>query len=79
MDDSANPRGVWDYFEYMQFAPSAKADIFGAIFYLRNLLSKFCIRIRKVQVSFHLFCDNAQELGYYVGDMKFDRIEVRFV
>ncbi|KAF2026004.1 hypothetical protein EK21DRAFT_75066 [Setomelanomma holmii] len=77
MKDNASPRGGWDYSEYIKFAPSAKADEFGAMFfYLRDLLSKFCNRIRGVQVSFYLFCDNAQELEEYVGDMKFDRIEM---
>ncbi|KAJ5041979.1 hypothetical protein J3E74DRAFT_448661 [Bipolaris maydis] len=53
MNDDASPRGGWLFGEYMEDAPAAKADEFGAIFFhIRGLLRP------------------------YLGDMKFDRIEI---
>lgn len=77
MKDSSNPREGWHYYEYMKHAPVAKSDDHGAIFfYVRDLLLKFCTRLHNVKISFRMFCMDAQDLGQYVGDLKFDRIEV---
>jgi hypothetical protein len=77
LKDSSTPREGWLYSDYMNNAPAAKADEFGAIFFqIRELLLKFCKRIRTSKISFQLFNVDARELGDYVSDMKFDRIEV---
>jgi len=77
MKDSSNPRDGWPYHLYKERATAAKADEHGAIFfYIRDLLSKFCARLRKGPVFFHMFCMDAQHIGSYLQDTRFDRIEV---
>ncbi|RYN61655.1 hypothetical protein AA0119_g12851 [Alternaria tenuissima] len=77
MKDNASPRDGWLFDEYMQDAPAAKADEFGAIFFhIRRLLLKFCGRLQGSNISFRLFNMDAQYLGGYLDEMKFDRIEV---
>jgi hypothetical protein len=77
MKDSSDPRDGWLYTEYMKYTPVAKDDEHGAMFfYVRDLLLKFCRQVRNTNISFQIFSVNAQELDVYVGDMKFDRIEV---
>ncbi|KAJ5063441.1 hypothetical protein J3E72DRAFT_413919, partial [Bipolaris maydis] len=77
MNDDASPRGGWLFGEYMEDAPAAKADEFGAIFFhIRGLLRRFCSRLRSSNISFRLFNMGAQDIGPYLGDMKFDRIEI---
>lgn len=77
MKDSSCPRDGWKYSDYAKSAPNTKADEYGALFfYLRDLLIDFCTRIQKINISFQMHYVNAQELEQYVGDMKFDRIEV---
>ncbi|EUC29428.1 hypothetical protein COCCADRAFT_40188 [Bipolaris zeicola 26-R-13] len=76
MNDDATPRGGWRFNEYMEDAPAAKADEFGAIFfYLKGLLLRFCDRLRSSNVSFRLFNMDARDIGPYL-DMRFDRIEI---
>ena len=78
MKDNASPRDGWLFDEYMENAPAAKADEFGAIFFhIRGLLLEFCSRLRRSNISFRLFNMDARDIGRYLGDMKFDRIEVR--
>lgn len=78
MNDDATPRGGWRFDEYMEDAPAAKADEFGAIFfYLKGLLLRFCDRLRSSNVSFRLFNMDARDIGPYL-DTRFDRIEVRY-
>jgi hypothetical protein len=78
MKDDATPRNGWNRLDYAKFAPAAKADEYGAMFfYLCDMLRKFCARIRTIDLSFHMYSVNAQELNEYIGDMMFDRIEVR--
>ena len=78
MKDNASPRDGWLFHEYMENAPAAKADEFGAIFFhIRGLLLKFCSRLRSSNISFRLFNMDARDIGRYLDDMKFDRIEVR--
>ncbi|KAI8935049.1 hypothetical protein NX059_008713 [Plenodomus lindquistii] len=61
----------------MENALAAKADEIGAIFFhIRELLFKFCDRLKRSKISFRLFCMDARDLGGYLDDMKFDRIEV---
>jgi hypothetical protein len=77
MKDNASPRDGWLFHEYMKNALAARADEFGAIFFhVRGLLLKFCGRLRSSNISFRLFNIDAQDLGGYVDEMKFDRIEV---
>ncbi|KAF2129720.1 hypothetical protein P153DRAFT_430843 [Dothidotthia symphoricarpi CBS 119687] len=77
MKDSASPRQGWLYSDYVQYAPAATADEFGALFfYVRKLLLDFCHRVHKIDVSFELFHVNAQSLPSYIGYSKFDRIEI---
>ena len=78
MKDNASPRDGWLFYEYMKDVPAATADEFGAIFFhLRGLLLKFCSRLRSSNISFRLFNVDARNIGRYLDDMKFDRIEVR--
>lgn len=78
MKDNASPRDGWLFDEYMENAPAAKADEFGAIFFhIRGLLLKFCSRLRSSNISFQLFNMDARDIGRYLDDIKFDRIEVR--
>lgn len=78
MKDNASPRDGWLFHEYMENAPAAKADEFGAIFFhIRGLLKKFCSRLRSSNISFRLFNMDARDIGRYLDDMEFDRIEVR--
>lgn len=78
MKDNASPRDGWLFDEYIQDAPAAKADEFGAIFFhIRRLLFKFCGRLQGSNISFRLFNMDAQYLGGYLDEMKSDRIEVR--
>ncbi|KAF5854000.1 hypothetical protein GGP41_006766 [Bipolaris sorokiniana] len=77
MNDDASPRGGWLFDEYLEDAPAAKADEFGAIFFhIRGLLCRFCSRLRSSNISFRLFNMDAQDIGPYLDDMKFDRIEI---
>ncbi|KAF3032330.1 hypothetical protein E8E12_003854 [Didymella heteroderae] len=77
MKDNASPRDGWLFDEYMENAPAAKADEFGAIFFhIRWLLLEFCSRLRSSNISFRLFNMDARDIGCYLGDMKFDRIEI---
>ncbi|EUC48557.1 hypothetical protein COCMIDRAFT_34040 [Bipolaris oryzae ATCC 44560] len=77
MKDDASPRRGWLFDEYMADAPAAKADEFGAIFFhIRTLLLKFCGRLRSSDISFWMFNMDAQDIGSYLDDMKFDRIEI---
>ncbi|KAF2827525.1 hypothetical protein CC86DRAFT_440031 [Ophiobolus disseminans] len=77
MKDSLAPRDGWSQNDYLGFASGAKADEYGALFiYLHDLLTKFCTRLRNVNVSFQLHCVNAQELDQCVGSIQFDRIEM---
>jgi hypothetical protein len=79
MKDGASPRDGWLFDEYIKNAPAAKADEFGAIFFhIRELLLKFCSRLRSSNISFRLFNVDARNIGSYLDDMKFDRIEVRY-
>ncbi|KAJ4365373.1 hypothetical protein N0V95_000520 [Ascochyta clinopodiicola] len=56
---------------------AAKADEFGAIFFhIQVLLLKFCSRLRTSNISFRLFNMDARDIGHYLDDMKFDRIEI---
>jgi len=80
MKDSSDPRQGWPYHEYMQHAPAARADEHGAdFFYIRDLLMKFCTRLRTAKMSFRMFCLDVRDLGQHLTDLKFDRIEVRYV
>jgi hypothetical protein len=77
MKDNASPRDGWLFDEYIKDAPPAKADEVGAIFFhVRDLLVKFCSRLRSSNVSFLLFNMDARDLEPYLHDMEFDRIEV---
>lgn len=77
MKDSSDPRQGWRYDEYMKHAPIAHKDEHGAIFfYVRNLLVQFCTRLRDTNISFQMFNVDAQDLGCYVPNTRFDRIEV---
>jgi hypothetical protein len=77
MKDEASPSDGWNYSDYATTSPGAKADGYGAIFfYLRELLTAFCIRVREVKMSFQVYYVDALDLEQYVGNMKFDRIEV---
>ncbi|KAF1946434.1 hypothetical protein EJ02DRAFT_418542 [Clathrospora elynae] len=77
MKDSSTPRDGWHHSEYMKYAPAAKEDEHGAVFfYVRSLLLKFCSRIRNLNISIQLSSVNAQNLGRYVRNLKFDRIEI---
>jgi hypothetical protein len=78
MLDNACPRSGWRYDEYMKHATAAGKDEHGALFfYVRDLLTKFCTRVQSLRISFTMFSTNAQKLGSYLPDAKFDRIEVR--
>jgi len=61
----------------MKHASAAKADVHGAIFfYLREMLMEFCTRLHTTKISFRLFCLDALDIGQYLTDLNFDRIEV---
>lgn len=78
MKDDASPFEGWDYYEYVKFAPKATNDIMGSFFFfLRNTLSRFCNRIKDMDIHFRLFNVDARELPDYLGESQFDRIEVR--
>jgi hypothetical protein len=78
MLDNACPRSGWHYNEYMKHATKAGKDEHGAIFfYVRDLLTKFCTRVQNLSISFTMYSKNARELGSYLQDVKFDRVEVR--
>lgn len=77
MKDNASPRDGWLFHEYMKDVPAAKADEFGAIFFhVRGLLLKFCNQLRSSNISFRLFHMDARDIGRYLGEMRFDRIEI---
>ncbi|KAF2026715.1 hypothetical protein EK21DRAFT_103059 [Setomelanomma holmii] len=77
MKDSADPREGWERSQYMNFAGGAKADEHGALFfYLRDQLSKFCGRLRNVNIAFQMHCVNVKDVEKSIGDIKFDRIEM---
>lgn len=77
MMDNASPRDGWSHSDYSKYAPIAKADTFGALFFmLRDLLLQFCERIRKDNVSFELLCIDAIDIESHVSGKCFDRIEV---
>ncbi len=69
--------------EVLQKLPSAKNDIYGALFiYLKGLLTQFCKRIDDISISVQLFHLDAVNLPgtlrqYGIGEDSFDRIEVR--
>ena len=78
MLDNSSPRNGWSYAEYMKYAPVTQKDEHGAIFFcIRELLTKFCIRLQNQRLTFTMFSTFAQHLGSYLSDKKFDRIEVR--
>ncbi len=77
MKDSASPRQGWDYHEYLQYATAAKSDAHGALFfYVRDLLVKFCERVKKTNLSFDLYCQDARFVVKRLQHLTFDRIEV---
>jgi hypothetical protein len=72
-----SPRESWLHSEYISNARGATTDEFGAIFfYLRDLLLKFCSRLRNSSISLKLMNVDAEVIGDRVVGMKFDRIEV---
>jgi hypothetical protein len=77
MKDDADPLSGWSYNEYIKFAPIAKSDAYGALFfYLRDMLLAFYKRIHSYAISFQLLATDAVDLPKYLTDIKFDRIEV---
>ncbi|KAF1998521.1 hypothetical protein P154DRAFT_495217 [Amniculicola lignicola CBS 123094] len=79
MTDSADPLNGWLHAEYMPHATIAKADVYGSLFFfLRDLFLKFCNRVHKTSILFHLYNMDARELPEYLlpGGRAFDRIEI---
>jgi hypothetical protein len=77
MKDDADPLDGWSSNKYIKFAPIAKSDAYGALFfYLRHLLLAFCKRTRLLAISFQLLATDAVDLPYFLTNMDFDRIEV---
>lgn len=79
MKDEASPLDGWDYHEYIRFAPKATNDVIGSLFFfLRDMLLRFCRRIRDVDIHFQLFNVDARVLPDYLNtqESQFDRIEV---
>ena len=77
MKDLAEPLDGWSFDEYKYFAPVAKMDIYGALFfYLRHQLLAFCRRLHTFAIPFHLLVVEALDLPKCLPDIKFDRIEV---
>jgi hypothetical protein len=82
MKDNASPLGGWDYDEYIKFSPKATNDLLGSLFFfLRETLSRFCKRVKDLDIDFRLFNVDARELPTYLisEESQFDRIEVSFV
>ena len=78
MKDSASPLGGRDSAEYLQFAPAAKNDLLGSLFYfLRNIFSRFCQRLKDLDIHFRLLSVDARELLLHLGEeqSQFDSIE----
>lgn len=79
MKDDASPLEGWDYYEYRKFAPKASNDVMGSFyFFLRDMLSRFCNRVRDIDVHFQLFNVDVRELPRHLStqESQFDRIEV---
>ncbi len=79
MKDDAGPFEGWDYYEYTKFAPKATNDVIGSLFFfLRDMLSRFCKRIKTIDIHFQLFNVDARMVPGYLDtqESQFDRIEV---
>ncbi|KAF2281297.1 uncharacterized protein EI97DRAFT_25631 [Westerdykella ornata] len=80
MKDDADPLRGWLHTDYLPYAPIAKADVYGSLFFfLGDLLLKFCKRVRNTRLSFQLYNVDVRELPSYLrqdGRKAFDRIEV---
>jgi hypothetical protein len=85
MTDSADPLNGWHYSEYLPHAQAAKEDVYGALFFfVKQLLQRFCDRLRTNDILFRLYNVDASELPKYLTprdkpENVFDRIEVRFL
>jgi hypothetical protein len=78
MKDDASPLAGWDYYAYRTFTSRASNDVMGSFyFFLRDILSRFCNRIKELDVHFRLFHVDARELPRYLSaeESRFDRIE----
>ena len=79
MKDDASPLEGWDHHDYRIFAPKASNDVMGSFYlFLRDMLSRFCNRIKEIDIHFQLFNIDAQELPRYLSTegSQFDHIEV---
>ncbi|KAF3053543.1 hypothetical protein E8E11_011584 [Didymella keratinophila] len=67
----------WSHDDYDKHRLVAKAEIYGAIFSpVRDLLLKFCARVREVNILFELFCWDAKEISGLLEGRQFGRIEI---
>ncbi|KAH7085694.1 hypothetical protein BKA63DRAFT_575003 [Paraphoma chrysanthemicola] len=77
MSDSATPKDGWSRSDIIESAGCAKEDEHGALFfYLRKLLLEFCVRVQEFDVTFETYCMDARKPENFVGNTKFDRIEI---
>ncbi|KAH8681939.1 hypothetical protein BX600DRAFT_429841 [Xylariales sp. PMI_506] len=79
MKDDAGPLEGWNHYEYIRFASRATNDIIGSLFFfLRDMLSRFCNRMKDANIHFTLFNVDAQELPRHLNirESQFDCIEV---
>jgi len=80
--DDVDPHCGWSYEDIMSGAPKAPNDYLGAQFnILRDLLIKFCTRVKKLNVHFRMYYMDCRYLPARLAQWKedvglFDRIEV---
>ncbi|KAF2875827.1 hypothetical protein BDV95DRAFT_485026 [Massariosphaeria phaeospora] len=81
MRDDAEPHQGWDHEDIMKGNLPAKGDVIGNQFFmLRDLLLKFCDRIKNCKLRFHIYAVDARDLPQKLQSMgvhmEYDRIEV---
>jgi hypothetical protein len=79
MKDDSDPLNGWLNSEVMQYAPPAKKDVYGSLFfYIQDLLLKFCRRVQGFAIHIELYQVNAVKLPSLLEgrSSSFDRIEV---
>ena len=81
MKDDASPLEGWEYHEYIRFAPKSTNDVMGScFFFLKDILLRFCKRVKNINIHFRLFNVDARELPDLISmkESHFDRIEVGY-
>lgn len=80
--DDVDPHAGWSHEQIISGAPKAMGDYLGAQFFmLRALLTKFCERVRKINIQLRMYSVDTLDLPIRLAHWKeevglFDRVEV---